>query len=128
MLGDGPSLEYRGSDCYPSGAPIRRTSASPCDRTLADLHESHVMADDEYAALASQRPDSVYAFRALDLFCTGGVCGAQVPGSTLVGVGDRSHWTFEGALYVAPFLACFLDRNGLLFPPGVDLGERSPTW
>ena len=46
----------------------------------------------------------------------------------LVAVGDRSHWTFEGALYVAPFLACFLDRNGLLFPPGVDLGERSPTW
>ena len=48
-------------------------------------------------------------FRAFDLFCADGVCGAQIPGTDVLGVVDYGHLTTAGSLYVAPFLSCFLD-------------------
>ena len=52
-------------------------------------------------------------FRAFDLFCAGGVCGAQIPGTDVLGVVDYGHLTTAGSLYVAPFLTCFLESRNL---------------
>ena len=52
-------------------------------------------------------------FRAFDLFCAGGVCGAQIPGTDVLGVVDYGHLTTAGSLYVAPFLTCFLEARNL---------------
>ena len=52
--------------------------------------------------------------RALDLLCDGSTCGHRIPGTTTAAIVDRDHWTGEGSLFLAPFLACFLEDLGLL--------------
>ena len=51
---------------------------------------------------------------AFDALCGAETCDHRVPGTSTVAIVDRSHWTTEGSLYVAPFLACWLEGEGLL--------------
>lgn len=71
-------------------------------------------ADLALEAFANERPASARFFQAYDLFCSlrSGMCGYTVPGTSTVAIFDHDHWTFEAALYVAPFFACFLDSLG----------------
>ena len=63
--------------------------------------------------LAAANPRVLF-YRQHDLFCTAAVCGATIPGTNRIWVYDRQHWTFEGAMYAAPFVACLLEGHGLL--------------
>ena len=116
ILGDSPQLLEWGARC------TTNASRGSCQRPRADLVATHVSADDAFAALVTEEPGTTFHFKIMDLFCQSQLCGAHIPGTSTMAIADRDHWTFEGALYVAPFFACFLDRNGLL-PPAVSQSD-----
>ena len=50
-----------------------------------------------------------------ELFCVGDVCSPFVPGmADTLGYTDNDHVNEEGALYLAPFISCWFQAEGLL--------------
>ena len=47
-------------------------------------------------------------------FCIAGMCDMRVPGTETVAYWDDDHLNTQGALYVAPFLACAFEQAGLI--------------
>ena len=104
VLGDAPLLYGMfGVNC-----------ASAATRHDCDVDEADAAPPGMAAAEAAWAGlGDVAFFRAFDLFCAGGVCGAQIPGTDVLGVVDYGHLTTAGSLYVAPFLTCFLEARNL---------------
>jgi len=57
---------------------------------------------------------NAYFFDPRDLFCDDSTCGAMIPGTRTLAIGDGEHLTIEGSIYVWPFLCLFLSKQGLL--------------
>ena len=105
VLGDGPLLKEFGFQCATPGRDAE-ACATPYDDAAGALRQSAEAAFREAGALVFNQT--------LDLLCRDGICDHRVPGTDTVGIVDTGHFTTEGSLYLAPFLACFLERAGLL--------------
>ena len=102
MLSSGPRLRTRGWQC--------RGDPSPCATDRAASGGAL-----RYPAEAAAAGAGALVFNeTLGLLCDGDVCDHRVPGTETISIFDRDHLTTEGSLYLAPFLACFLERAGLL--------------
>ena len=89
--------------------------ATPYDDAAGAAAKWDVAGALRYSAEAAFRDAGALVFNeTLDLLCAGGVCDHRVPGTDTVGIVDTNHFTTEGSLYLAPFLACWLERVGLL--------------
>ena len=115
MLGDvpqmAPLLAGFGRDCR--GDKREQKCLAPLEQLSEVLNVTE--AERVYTHLAATLPRTHF-FRAFDLFCVGGNCsGGHIPGSPTIALFDAwGHFTFEGGLYLSPFLACFLERERLL--------------
>ena len=95
--------------------------ASPETRRDCDLDQGlarPAKQDDAETAWTALR--TAKFFRTFDLFCDAGTCGAYAPGTDVLAVVDYGHLSTAGSLYVAPFLSCFLEAEGLVSPPPPD--------
>jgi len=111
LLGDVPQLQQSGRSCmYPSTVDM-------CTTHLAFMGQIHVhdAVQRAYTELAASLPD-VYYFDLRPLLCDGVWCGAVVPGTEDIAFLDTHHISSAGALYLAPFINCFLESQGLLPP------------
>jgi hypothetical protein len=107
LFGDTFSLEEGPSRCYGS-------SAWRCQRSYGVSYEYDGLGYGlsarraNAAALAAELPSTVYFLSLGYLFCTSatasGVCGAQVPGTTVVGYHDTEHLKLVGSVYMWPHL------------------------
>ena len=101
-LGDGPRLREHGFACVRGDGDC----ATPRAEAAGALRGA---AEAAFAAAGAR----VFS-GAFDALCGAETCDHRVPGTSTVAIVDRSHWTTEGSLYVAPFLACWLEGEGLL--------------
>ena len=109
IVGDSPFTANDGTRCTSAA------SAPSCESTI-QWSKSYLRIDEAetaYDQLATAN-SRVLVYRQHDLFCTSTVCGATIPGTSRIWVYDRQHWTYEGAMYAAPFFACFFDEHSLL--------------
>lgn len=111
LFGDTFSLERGASQCYGSSAWF-------CERSynVAYDYEGLSARRANAAALAAELPSTVYFLSLGYLFCTSatasGVCGAQVPGTTVVGYHDSKHLKLVGSVYMWPHMcAAFRQLN-----------------
>ena len=104
LLDDGPRLPHNGVDCASTSTAARCAVVESVQQaSRQDLLEVYQTLSDE--------SNQTSFFPILGRFCKNGVCNALVPGTETVHTFDRDHWTFEGALFVAPFLACHLSAH-----------------
>ena len=110
VVGDSPFVREHGRQCSCAGS-----CGSRCDAQIGDSKRYLKITESEaaYTQLAATSP-RLFFYAQHDLFCTTTTCGATIPGTSRIWVWDRQHWTFEGAMYAAPHMACFLDDHGLL--------------
>ena len=92
-------------------APRASTCRLPKRQALQHSWERHVALESLLASLAT---NSTHYFHAFDLFCDKAYCSALVPGTLTVAYQDRQHLSTAGALYLAPFLNCWLAEKGLV--------------
>lgn len=107
LLGDQTPLKKAGVSCVPTFTRNR------CARTVgwSDFYGRHFRK--QINALEQAWPNAHF-FDPRSLFCTEQVCGAMVPGTQTLAIGDQDHLTVEGSYYLWPFLCSFLHEKGLL--------------
>lgn len=114
LFGDVLELRWQGRLCAtrPEMATWCATPTSYKDQ--AAIH-ARVMA--ALTQLAADGP-STHVFDLRPLLCHGDVCGAFLPGTSrnIAGFVDHHHISSAGALYLAPFINCFMESKGLLPP------------
>ena len=114
LLGDTPSVRA-GHTCVTSAGRYETMCDQPANRALLSSYSGARSFDEMYARVALAHAPNAHAVRLVHLFCDqAATCGASIPGTHTIGIGDDSHLTLEGSMYVAPFLACFLEGKGLL--------------
>jgi hypothetical protein len=118
LLGDTPTVSPTGAQCVEqlSGAFAYKAACDEVgERTPLANYGALQSFDEMYARVARGAANNTYAVSLLELFCdhaTG--CGPSIPGTCTIGIADASHLTFEGSMYLAPFIHCFFEENGLL--------------
>jgi len=108
ILADAPKLPRFGLDC-----------STPATTALCERNRSEAMSTTRlkrikfFTDFARERRNTYY-FSAAELFCTNKLCGAYIPGTSVLAYKDLDHWTTEASLYVAPFLHCFMESKNLI--------------
>ena len=122
LLGDTPRLRDLGRNCKTYETRDRcvtpRAEAAGGGRGGAQgrVHE-HVLA--AFRQFASDGPpNSTLVYDLFPLLCgqRAAVCDAQVPGTNELAYADTHHLSTAGALYLAPFLSCFMGSHGMIRP------------
>ena len=84
-----------------------------CDMTLT-LGSDQLSWKQALTSLASTS-DAVYIWEYRHLFCSdSGICDPWVPGTNTLSFYDTNHLTYEGSLYVWPYMCSFLASNGMI--------------
>merc|ERR1712008_297270 len=111
LLGDQTPLRKKGLSCVPT--TFDPNAGSDCARTVewSDFYGRHLR---EQMNILEQAWHNVHFFDPRALFCTEQACGAMVPGTHTLAIGDQDHLTIEGSYYLWPFLCSFLHGKGLL--------------
>jgi len=120
VLGDQTPLRRPGIACAPAKiSPGLRLSATLaqsrlCGRSAhwSELYGKHLRG--ELRKLEAIWPKSAHFFDPRRLFCGKGTCGALVPGTRTLAIGDKEHLTIEASFYMWPFLCSFFEDRGLL--------------
>jgi len=111
MLGDPTPSKQPGLSCVPTASSPN--AGSLCARPVewSDLYGRHLR---EQLHILEQAWHDVHFFDPRALFCTEQACGAMVPGTHTLAIGDYEHLTIEGSYYIWPFLCSFLQDKGIL--------------
>lgn len=112
LLGDVLKLRQQGRRC--------KTPQTVADCVTELSYEGqdtiHEAVMSQFRALASSS-SSTFVFDLRPLLCEGQRCGATVPGTGDISYMDEHHISTAGALYLAPFINCFMESHWLLPPP-----------
>ena len=114
LLGDVPRLRQQGRMC--KTPQTVDDCMTPIDFNGQDVIHQAVM--NSFISLANSG-SSTFVFDLRPLLCEGQACGATVPGTEDVAFMDFHHLSTAGALYLAPFIGCFMESHGLLQPPAL---------
>jgi hypothetical protein len=106
ILDDGPVLPKHGFSCVSPG------TIKDCQVNKSIEVIQRYKATTAFDKLENSTSNVIY-FKVFDLMCEGDICGSRVPGKDTLLYYDKDHWSFEGSLFIAPYLACQLQA---LFP------------
>ena len=67
-----------------------------------------------HSALTATAPNVHFVKVLFDSLCDGSTCHMRVPGTSAMAYMDDDHLSSQGAMYVAPFIACAFEEAGLL--------------
>ena len=125
LVGDWPTMVEAGRDC------TERRKVDNCVTSLVDSEdgrvtqsrytfpvktqrEVHNQVVAKLTALASRPAGRTHFLDFFGLFCWGTECSARIPGTSTIGYYDWDHISQQGASYLAPFIACFMESEGVL--------------
>lgn len=113
LLGDIPPNAREASleACTPTY--FNRTAMLGCERSLSEVREEFAAANQMYSKLAKNNKGT-YFFDPSYLLCDSMTCGAFVPGTTVAAKIDPNHMTSSASVYLAHFVADFLNEQTLL--------------
>jgi len=120
VLGDQTVMKDQGLFCIPSS--FNPDAGAKCARTRKWGTYFAAKFRAKLRELLDTVVSNAYFFDARDLFCGDLYCGAMIPGTRTLAIGDQEHLTIEGSTYLWPFLCSFLSKQGLLpyRPPDED--------
>lgn len=109
MVGSPPFLKKKGSECVPT--QFEPEKAKECDVNTTASELSHKLLTDAYARLESELNGTLF-FDIHKLLCDDALCGATIPGTTVIGYSDEHHVSKSGSGYLAQFLCPALTKVG----------------
>ena len=101
VLEDSPAIPNTGIHCL-------RDPNLNCDVGKSDAIAKRSDLTSAFESLAREHPNAFF-FQLLDHVCTQEICNHMIPAANTLLIVDYDHWTFEGGLFIAQFLACLLD-------------------
>jgi len=112
VLGDPTVMKERGLLCVPSS--FNPDAGAKCARTRkwGTFYNRKFRA--KLRELLDKVVSNAYFFDSRDFLCDGSMCGAMIPGTRTLAMGDQEHLTIEGSVYLWPYLCSFLNKHGLL--------------
>jgi len=122
LLGDIPENANNGCiwDCTPTW--LNLSAPLICERSLSDVRKALEPDNQVYSNLA-KKSNGTYFFDPSYLFCDSMTCGAFIPGTTLGAKWDSGHMTLGASVYLAHFIADFLNEQNLLNLPEQPTGN-----
>ena len=110
LLGDVPGFVRPPKEC------MYESTAADCDLDRASATGRLSKGQAIYDSMeARDRTNRTFVYAGLtDLFCAGDICSPRIPGTNTMGYADGSHLSTAGALYLAPFIECFMRSRGLI--------------
>jgi len=112
VLGDQTVMKNTGLLCVPS--LLNSNAGAKCARTWKSGTSLSRKFRAKLRELVDKVVNNAYFFDPRDLFCDDSMCGAMIPGTSTLAIGDQEHLTIEGSVYLWPFLCSFLSKHGLL--------------